>query len=430
MAAERSSIFPILLVNFIGSMGFSIVLPFIVILVLKLGGNELSYGFLGATYSFFQLIGAPILGDWSDKYGRKKILLLSEAGSLAAWILFLVALYLPVRELAVHAQALKVFANTIPLLLLFIARAVDGLTGGNISVANAYLADVSTKEDRKKNFGKMSASANIGFIVGPALAGVLGATALGISLPVIAAIFVSLLSLATIAFRLKDIKPRPVTKPVNAGRISKVLGAEPKECYIAASPAKNHFLTILKLPYISYFLMLYFLIFLGFNFFYVAFPIYVVQQLQWNVLQLGIFFALLSGAMVIVQGPVLSRLSSRIRSSMLVIAGNLLLAVSFALFCSSSVPLLYLGLLFFALGNGIMWPSFLALLANASDDKYQGVIQGFASSTGSLASIIGLVSGAFLYRIMGSAIFLVTTAFMILIAISSYWLIGIEKKTG
>src|ERR1700748_2375508 len=102
MSKQRSTIFPILLINFIGSMGYSIVLPFIAILVLKLGGNELSYGFLSATYSFFQLIGAPVLGDWSDKFGRKKILLLSEAGSLAAWILFLVAIYLPARRLAVH----------------------------------------------------------------------------------------------------------------------------------------------------------------------------------------------------------------------------------------------------------------------------------------------------------------------------------------
>lgn len=428
MSSPRASIFPILLVNFVGTMGFSIVLPFIVILVLKLGGNELSYGFLSATYSFFQLIGAPILGDWSDKFGRRKILLLSEAGSLAAWILFLIALYLPVKELAIHAQALKVFAHTIPLLLLFIARAVDGLTGGNISVANAYLADISTKEDRKRNFGQMSASANIGFIVGPALAGILGATALGISLPIMAAIFVSLLSLTTIAFGLKDVSPKTVKAPVNGSDAQIALAAAPGKANLV-KPGKTNFMAILRLPYISYFLVLYFLIYLGFNFFYVAFPVYAVQQLKWNVLQLGIFFAVLSGVMVIVQGPVLSKIALRVSGSILVITGNLLLAVSFALFCSSSIVLLYLGLLFFAFGNGIMWPSFLALLANASEDRYQGVIQGLASSTGSLASIIGLVSGAFLYRVMGSAIFLVTTGFMVLIAISSYWLISIEKKT-
>jgi DHA1 family tetracycline resistance protein-like MFS transporter len=370
--AAKVSLVPILLVNFISTLGYSIVLPFIVILVLKIGGNELSYGFLGATYSIFQLVGAPILGDWSDKFGRKKILLLSEAGSLAAWLLFLVALYLPVNELAVHSGVLKIFANTLPLLLLFISRAVDGLTGGNVSVANAYLADVSGKEDRKKNFGKMSASANIGFIVGPALAGILGATALGNTLPVMAAAFVSFLCLVTIVFRLKDVKPKIVNGPIDKRRVSKIAGVEQKECYTIATPVKAGFFAVLKLPYISYFLVLYFLIFLGFNFFYVAFPMYAVQQLKWDVLHLGIFFAVLSGAMVIVQGPVLTRLSAHISGSMLVITGTLLLAVAFALFCSSSIVLIYVGLLFFAFGNGIMWPSFLALLANASDDRYLG----------------------------------------------------------
>ena len=391
-------------------MGYSIVLPFMVILVTKLGGSELSFGFLQASYSFFQLIGAPILGDWSDRYGRRKILLLSEAGSLTAWVLFLVALYLPVRELAVHGQALKVFVNTIPLLLLFVARAVDGITGGNISVANAYLADISTKEYRKKNFGKISAASNAGFIAGPAIAGLLGATALGISLPIIAAIFVSLVSLGTITFGLKDVRSNASMQEAN--------------------PDKMSFLTVLKLPYISYFLVLYFLIYLGFNLFFVAFPVYAVQQLNWSVLQLGIFIAILGGAMVIVQGPVLSKLSSRISGSALVIAGMLLLAVGLALFRSSSVFVLYAGLFFYAIGNGISWPSFLALLANASDDEHQGAIQGLASSTGSLASTIGLVSGAYLYKAMGSAIFFVAATFMVLIAVCSYWLVGIEKKTN
>jgi len=425
METPRASVFPILLVNFIGTLGYSIILPFLVILVLKLGGNELSYGFLGATYSAFQFIGAPILGNWSDKYGRKKILLLSEGGTFVGWLLFLVALYLPSRQLAVHAGFLKVFLNTVPLFVLFISRAVDGLTGGNVSVANAYLADISGKEDRKKNFGKMSAAANAGFIAGPAMAGVLGATALGMSLPIIAAMLVSLTAIFTIAFKVKDIKPTtdaPLSDEAMTGKLLQEAGAGIK------STEKHSFLFILKLPDIAYFLVLYFLIFLGFNFFYVAFPVYVVQQLKWNLFELGVFFAVLSGILVIVQGPVLSRLSSRVPGSTLVIAGNLILAVGFALFCSSSLPLIYLGVLFFSFGNGIMWPSFMALLSNAADDRYQGSVQGFASSAGSLASIIGLVSGAFLYKIMGVNIFLLTTAFMIIIAVSSYRLITIEKK--
>jgi MFS transporter, DHA1 family, tetracycline resistance protein len=93
---ERSQIFPIL-VNFMGSLGFSIVLPFLVFLVKDFGGNAIAYGILGATYSAFQLIGAPILGKWSDRYGRKKVLLLSNAGTFIGWVFFMLALFQPVE---------------------------------------------------------------------------------------------------------------------------------------------------------------------------------------------------------------------------------------------------------------------------------------------------------------------------------------------
>ena len=93
--AKQSSLFPILLVNFVGTLGFSIVLPFLVFLVMKFGGDAIVYGLLAATYPAFQLIGSPILGRWSDIFGRKKVLLLSNVGTSVGWILFLFALFLP-----------------------------------------------------------------------------------------------------------------------------------------------------------------------------------------------------------------------------------------------------------------------------------------------------------------------------------------------
>ena len=85
----RPSLTPLLAVNFVGSLGFSIVLPFLVFLVTRWGGNALIYGLVGATYSAFQLVGAPVLGRWSDRYGRRRILLLSQLGTVASWVILL-----------------------------------------------------------------------------------------------------------------------------------------------------------------------------------------------------------------------------------------------------------------------------------------------------------------------------------------------------
>ncbi|HKI07920.1 MAG TPA: MFS transporter, partial [Nitrososphaeraceae archaeon] len=129
---EKNSIFSLLLITFIGSLGYSIVLPFLVFLVVDLGGNAIVYGIISAMYPAFQLIGAPILGRWSDIYGRKKILLLSHGGTLAGWVIFLIALFLPVNNLFnVNSTIIGTFAITLPLAALFLARAIDGLTGGN-----------------------------------------------------------------------------------------------------------------------------------------------------------------------------------------------------------------------------------------------------------------------------------------------------------
>ena len=144
MSDKKISIFPLLLVNFISTLGFSIVIPFLIFLVSKFGGNALVYGILGAVYPAFQLIGAPLLGKWSDFYGRKKILLLSGLGTFIGWIIFFISFFLPQKSvLDFNILFIGQILITLPVFILFIARAVDGLTGGNISVANAYLADIT-----------------------------------------------------------------------------------------------------------------------------------------------------------------------------------------------------------------------------------------------------------------------------------------------
>jgi MFS family permease len=237
---KNISLFPILLVNFIGTMGFSIVLPFLVFLVTDFGGNALVFGIVAAMYPAFQLVGAPILGRWSDNYGRKKVLLISQGGTLTAWVIFLIALFLPVENIfTVDSSIFGTFVITLPLLVLFLARALDGITGGNVSVANAYLADVTPENDRVKNFGRMAISSNLGFIVGPAIAGVLGATIFEEALPVMAALFLSLAAVFVIKFSLKESKPSVIRNVQEKGSVRKVFDHECKDCYEIHDPKKT-----------------------------------------------------------------------------------------------------------------------------------------------------------------------------------------------
>jgi MFS family permease len=418
------SLYPIFAVNFVGTLGFSIVLPFLIFLVTRFGGNAVIYGIMGATYSAFQLIGAPILGKWSDIYGRRKILLLSQLGTLVSWFIFLAALYIPLNELMnIDSRLLGTFTLTLPLVILFFARALDGITGGNVSVANAYLADVTEEDKRNENFGKMAVSANLGFIIGPALAGLLGATSWGETLPVLAALLISVVASLIIIIFLKDSKPRLIERDPEALNVRKVLGQEQKECYKIECKEKLSFINILKLKNVGYLLAIYFLVFLGFNFFYIAFPVHAVKVLNWELADIGIFFAFVGLMMVIVQGPVLKKASQKLSDASLVAMGSFVLALSFLFYISEIIWMLYAGAALLALGNGLMWSSVLSILSKASEDKYQGTIQGFASSSGSMASIFGLIIGGILYEKFGGEVFILSAVIIFVVFVMSFKLI-------
>ena len=422
---KRTPIFPLLLVNFIGTLGFSIVLPFLVFLVMKFGGNAVVYSLLAATYPAFQLIGAPILGRWSDIYGRKKVLLLSNAGTAIGWILFLVALVVPFEEtFSINLISFGTIVVVVPLLFIFFARAIDGITGGNISVANAYLSDISTDENRSKNFGKMAISSNLGFILGPALAGILAGTVYGEILPVLAALLLSLVTLFVIGFLLKEsrIKSNPIVIP-EEGTIRKVFAQECKDCYEPASPIKPKFRDVFKIKHISFLLVLYFLIFLGFNVYYASFPAHAASELKWSVTQLGIFYAVLSGIMVFIQGPVLRKALKKFSEEKLVILGSIILGINFVLFFSNNIISISLAVVLFALGHGLMWPSFMSILSKRAGTVLQGAVQGVAGSVGGLASIIGLIAGGVLYNLIGGATFLISAAVIFSVFVMSFRLL-------
>ncbi len=404
---NRPSLRPILAVNFVGTLGFSIVLPFLVFLVTRLGGNAFVYGLIGATYSAFQLVGAPLLGRWSDRFGRRRILLLSQLGTLLSWTIFLGALYLPVTPLLqVDTGFTGAFTLTLPLVVLFFARALDGATGGNVSVANAYLADITTEAERSRSFGRMAVAANLGFVLGPAIAGLLGAAGLGEVWPVAAALGISVVATLLIWFGLEDVDPCSIQADPEAANVRRVMGQEQKECYrLAGAGSRPSTGDVLRLPGVRRLLTLQFLVFLAFNLFYVAFPVHAAVVLDWTLADTGIFFSAMGLMMALSQGPVLGWASQRLENRTLVLVGGLVLGLSFLFFLSGDRWMIYGGMAVLALGNGLMWPSLQSILSMSTDRSRQGAVQGLASSAGAVASIVGMLLGGLLHGWVGAGVF-------------------------
>jgi DHA1 family tetracycline resistance protein-like MFS transporter len=409
-----SSFGPILAVHFLGTLGFSLAIPFLVFIVADLGGAPWTYGLVGATYSTFQLFGAPALGRWSDRTGRRPVLLASQLGTFLAWVLFLIALSVDKTTLTEVGGA----TLTIPLLLVFAARALDGATGGNISVANAYVADLTkdNPEVRQLAFGRMGAAASLGFAIGPAAAGLLGGTSWGPRLPIaIAAGFAAATTVAIMVW-LREPGRRCDALAAPPDLRDAGLGQQAKACDRKPAPALS-FERLLFRPIMSV-VVVAFLLFLAFNFFYAGFPLHAGWVFKWDAGQLGIYFAILSVMMIVAQGPLLSFLAPRVDARFLFAAGVGLLALSLLSLTLEPGLMTWVGAGLFAVGNGLSWPTFQARIAEVGGES-QGSVQGAVTSASSLASILGLIVGGVLYSSLGANLFWIGAALFVFLMVAT-----------
>lgn len=420
MSTQPKGLGPLLAVNFSGSLGYAIVMPFLVFIVMQWGGDAIIYGLVGATYSVFQFIGSPVLGRWSDFWGRKRVLLLSQAGSVLSWVIALVGFHVPLITLMnVDSSLLGKFTLTLPLLLLFLARALDGLTGGNVSVANAYVADISPPQQRSANFGKLSASANAGAVLGPALAGLLVGTALGYELPIVVAAIVCFGATLMIWFGLPNSTPgTPAAKNPTPSSASLLTGQN--HTATATTPHKTSVATILSLQHIPLLLSASFLVYLAFSIFNITLPMYVVQTLGWSPGKMGLFYAVMGFVMVFVEGPGLRKISGVFSSPMLIAVGGLILGLGFLTLDTSADGIVFTGAVLIGVGNGLIWPLLLALLSEKAGD-HQGAAQGLAGSTGAVATIIGLLIGGFLYGPLQGWLFALAALFSFILTLMALW---------
>jgi MFS family permease len=173
---------------------------------------------------------------------------------------------------------------------------------------------------------------------------------------------------------------------------------------------------------------IYFLIFLGYNIFYTAFPAHAANNLRWNATSLGLYFSTLSFLLVIVEGPVLSWISKLYSDSSLITFGSFMLSINFILIFYGSDLLTFVALFFFAVGNGLMWPSLMSMLSKTAKKEYQGAVQGISTSFISLASIVGLITGGFMFSFFDTATFLFAAFMIFIVFLLSFKLRYYKKK--
>ena len=334
-------------------IGFGLVIPLLPFYGEHFAASPLVVTLLMSTYSLFQLFAAPLWGRLSDRHGRRPILLASLAGSVAGY------LWLGVSD---------------ALWMLFAARALQGLCAGNIAAAQAYIADVTTPENRAKGMGMIGAAFGIGFIIGPALGGVLAGadpTAPDVAAPAFIAA-----SLSAVAFCATLVFLQESLSPASRGLVR-----------VARRVAVTR---ALRRPALRRLLLILFVVGFAFAGMETTFALWASRQFGWGAAQVGYILTYIGISSAVVQGGLIGRLSKHFGEERLLAAGIFSLALGLLAipFCASIAALVVAtGLL--ALGMGMTQPSINSLISRRAASNEQGEMMGVAQSFGSLARILG-----------------------------------------
>ena len=354
---KRSPLVVIFTTVFIDLVGFGIVIPVLPFYAEGTAFNATprTIGLLFASYSLMQLIFSPVLGGLSDKHGRRPVLLLSIIGTGIGFLIL-------------------GFAKT--LFMLFVGRILDGITGGNISTAQAYIADITTEENRAKGMGLIGAAFGLGFIFGPAIGGILSRW--GIHVPFIFAAVLCFANAMLLYFTL----PETVT-PDHPAKNSAARGRSLRQVMLS-----------LKQPRLAFVLVIYFLFIVAFSIMTTAFSLYTMFRFGYDAQHTGYLFAYVGLIAVIIQGGLIGRLVKRFGELPLVIVGALcfaisLFAVPFVGPAAGGLAALLVGGGVFSMGNSLATPALTSLASKSAGPAQQGVVLGVTQSTASLARAVG-----------------------------------------
>lgn len=361
----------LVLTVFVDLIGFGIIIPLLPLYARTFQAGPNTIALLMATFSFFQFLFAPILGRWSDRIGRRPVLLLSLAGTIIGYVPLAIADRFPMPA---------AFLGGIPLGLglLFLSRVIDGISGGNIATAQAYIADITTPEDRIKGMAMIGAAFGLGFIFGPALGSWL--VRYGFHWPAVAAG-----TLAAINW-VWAWKALPESRKPNAAP------TERRSPLTAIAHA-------IRSPRIGGLISLVFVATFAFAALETTFTLYLQNRLgvdpQQAAEQSGWYFAYVGIVLALIQGGAIRRLKGKDLEPWLVIGGTLSLAIGcFGIAMVHSTAWLLLPLTFVGLGSGFVNPSLSSLISRHAHSTQMGETLGASQGMSGLARIIGpLVAG-------------------------------------
>src|SRR5512146_760719 len=379
---KNSRLLTIFLIVFVDLLGFSLILPQLPYYAESFGATPVIVGLLVASYAAAQLIGAPLLGRLSDRIGRRPVLLLSVTGTILGFILLGVAPMLG-RLLAGLASAQS--ANAFIIGLLFFSRILDGLTGGNLTVAQAYIADVTDEANRAKSLGLIGAAFGLGFILGPAAGGVLSQW--GANIPAFTAALVSALNLLAIfSFLPESLTPERRMNLVTHQRPPFTLKA---------------LLTVLNRPKVGPLLHVRLFYGLAFATFQSIFSLYA-QSINLSSQTTGFVLAYVGLLSVITQAGLIGPLTRRFRETWLIITGLWVMGISLLAWAfTSQLWLLLVVILPLSLSGGVLNTVIqLSISKSVSRDEIGGIL-GISTSLEALTRVVAPSVGGFLLGYFG-----------------------------